>query len=254
MRHDFIDRYSRIESPIHALDPRAKAAAFFALIIICVSTPNSDWWAFVIYATLVLVVLFASGVPLRYFFSRLLIVLPFILLVCIFLPFMHKGGGQVSLGPISLSKEGLLMMRAILLKSLISVSCLILLSSTTQFADLLHGLEKLYVPRFLTTVSAFMYRYLFLLVDEAQRIARARDSRNYKGKWIWQVKTTGYIVATLFLRSQERAERVYQAMVSRGFEGEFPRWTEIRMRVYDYAFAVLFIGGAIIGRMVRPWS
>ena len=69
-------------------------------------------------------------------------------------------------------------------------------------------------------ILSFMYRYIFVIVDEVMRMKRARECRNFGGKRIWQIKTVGNMVGTLFLRSYERGERVYQSMVSRGYEGQ----------------------------------
>jgi len=179
MKHDFIDRYARIESPVHSLDPRAKTVAFLAIIIACVTTPPGDWWAFAIYAGLIVIIANASKLPVKYVLTRLMVVLPFILVVAVFVPFMNKGGTIYHLGPFSVSQNGLLVLWNVTAKALISVACLILLSSTTPFGDLMHGFERLRVPRFFTTVAAFMYRYIFIIVDEAERMSRARDSRNF---------------------------------------------------------------------------
>jgi len=254
MRHDFIDRYSRLDSPVHALDARAKAIALFALIVVCVSTPNKDWWPFAVYAGLVLIIAVASRIPPKYILSRLLIVIPFVIFIGIFLPFMHKGGTRINLGHIHIYSEGLIFFWGIAVKALISISCLILLSSTTPFADLMHGLELLHIPSFLTTVSSFMYRYIFIIVDEAERMARARDSRNFRGRWIWQAKTIGYMIASLFIRSHGRAERVMQAMSSRGFVGKFPRWSEPKMSSSDYIFIALILSCSIAGRLINLYK
>jgi cobalt/nickel transport system permease protein len=167
---------------------------------------------------------------------------------------MHKGGGKVDLGPFQVSKGGLLVLWNVAAKSLISVACLILLSSTTPFPDLMHGLERLRVPRFFTLVASFMYRYLFLIIDEEERMRRARDSRNFRGRWIWQSKVIGHMIGSLFLRSQERAERIYQAMCARGFDGTFPRWKETRLAWTDYTFLGLVFFTALAGRLVILWT
>ncbi len=254
MKHDFIDRYSRIESPVHSLDARAKVIALFVIIIACVTTPADQWWPFAIYAGLVMIIATASRIPWRYLLSRMLVVVPFIIVVAAFVPFMHKGGGKVDLGLFYVSRGGLLVVWNVAVKSLISVACLVILSSTTPFSDLMHGFERLHVPRFFTTVAAFMYRYIFIIVDEAERMKRARDSRNFRARWLWHARVVGYMVASLFLRSQERAERVYQAMAARGFDGTFPRWSETHMAAADYTFMLMVGGCAVVGRLVILWA
>jgi cobalt/nickel transport system permease protein len=254
MRHDFIDRYARLESPVHSLDARAKIIALFVLIIACVSTPPQDWWSFAIYAGLVVIIANASRLPVKYMVTRLLVVIPFVLVVALFVPFMNKGGTIYDLGPFSVSEHGLLVLWNVTVKALISVACLVVLSSTTPFGDLMHGFERLHAPKFFTTVAAFMYRYVFIIVDQAERMSRARDSRNFRGRWLWHARVIGYMVASLFLRSQERAERVYQAMSARGFNGTFPRWQDPVMRAPDYVFMIIVSATAIAGRLVVIWT
>lgn len=254
MKHDFIDRYSKLESPVHARDARAKTVALFAIVIACVTTPPRAWFAFCIYAGLVIIITAASRVPFRYLLTRMLAVVPFILVVAVFVPFMHNGGESTHWGWLTVSTSGLLILWNVTAKSLISVSCLILLTSTTHFPDLMHGFEQMHVPRFFTLVSSFMYRYIFIIVDEAERMKRARDSRNYRGKWIWQAKVIGFMIASLFLRSQERAEHVYQAMTARGFDGTYPRWTESKMFAADYIFMFAVAATAIAGRLAVLWT
>jgi cobalt/nickel transport system permease protein len=232
MSHVFLDEYSDLESPLHRLDPRAKLVGFVALIIICVSTPPNLYMAFAAYFGLEIVLVLISRLPWRHVLKRMLIVLPFILVVAMFLPFFNKGGGSYNLGPLTLSAHGLLVLWNVAAKSTVSVLAVILLSSTTPFPELLKGMEKLKVPHLMTTIMSFMYRYIFVLMDELQRMRRARDSRGWSGKWLWQAKVVGHMIAALFLRSYERGERVYAAMLARGYDGGV-------RTIYLYDFGVM---------------
>jgi len=129
----------------------------------------------------------------------------------------------------------------VLIKAWLSVLSLILLSSTTEFSELLKGLEQLRMPRVMVMTLSFMYRYIFLLVDEVIRMKQARDSRNFGGKRMWQLKTIGNMVGTLFLRSYERGERVYGAMVARGFDGRTRTLSNRRLARQDLYFGVGFL-------------
>jgi len=94
----------------------------------------------------------------------------------------------------------------------------ILLNSTTRFTDLLQVFRRLRVPALLVATLALMHRYLFVLAAETVRLRRARRSRTYAaGRWAgWQLTAT--IAAQLFVRTSERAERVYAAMCARGWK------------------------------------
>ncbi len=229
MQHSFLDSYSGLDSPLRRLDPRAKLAGLFIFVLLCVTTPPNLYVAFAAYLVLELMLLFLSRLPWRHVAARVLVVLPFILAVALFLPFFKKGGGSYNLGPLSVSGHGLLVLWNVAAKSTLSVLAVILLSSTTPFADLVKGMRKMRVPELLTSLLSFTYRYIFVLTDEAQRMRRARDSRGWKGRWLWQARTVGHMVATLFLRSYERGERVYAAMLARGYDGSLPM-------VYGYSF------------------
>ncbi|MEW6188716.1 MAG: energy-coupling factor transporter transmembrane component T [Actinomycetota bacterium] len=111
-------------------------------------------------------------------------------------------------------------------------------------------MEKLKIPKVMILILSFMYRYIFVLVDEVMRMKRARDSRNFGGHKTWQIKTIGNMIGTLFMRTYERAERVYVAMVSRGFSGEIKTLDNLHLTVRDFCFLSLIILYLIF---IRVW-
>jgi cobalt/nickel transport system permease protein len=130
---------------------------------------------------------------------------------------------------LSISAAGLERFFSISLKSWISVQMAILLASTAPFPTLLMAMRALHLPRLLVAIIGLMWRYLFVMVDEALRLMRAREARSsrsdqpgYKtgGKLVWRAKVTGGMAGSLFLRSLERSDRIYNAMLSRGYDGE----------------------------------
>jgi len=173
-----------------------------------------------------------AKLPLGHLAKKVFIILPFLLVVAISIPFMKKdavgGGYNLGFGGLSVSKSGLWILWNVVIKSSLGVFSMILLSSTTTFPELIKGMERLRTPKIFTTLTSFMYRYSFILVDETQRMKRARDSRCFGGKWFWQTKVFGHMIGTLFLRSYHRGERVYLAMLSRGYNGTMPGTTARR--------------------------
>ena len=89
--------------------------------------------------------------------------------------------------------------------------------------DLIVGLDRLRCPAVFTQIATFMLRYLDVLADDARRMRIARLARGYDPRFLWQVKAFAVSVGALFLRAYERGERVYLAMVSRGYAGRLPR-------------------------------
>ncbi|MFC1865837.1 cobalt ECF transporter T component CbiQ [Chloroflexota bacterium] len=240
MKHSFLDKYSDGDSLIHRLDPRAKLLATLAFVAAVVLTPAASWLAFGLYFAVIAVMLLLSRVPPAYIIRRSLVILPFVLLVAIFIPFFKEGGVATTVNlwgwHISLTRNGLELLGSILAKSWLSILSLLALTSTTGFTELLKGMEKLRVPGVMVMLLSFMYRYLFLLTDEVMRMKQARDSRSFGGKRLWQVKTAGNMIGTLFIRSYERGERVYASMVARGFDGHSRTLENLHFRCKDAVF------------------
>lgn len=239
MRHEFLDHHSGIESPIHHLDPRAKVAVFFSFILVGVSAPPHSVALFGVLVLGLVIITLVARLPLFHLFRKVLVILPFLFAITAFIPFIKKdaSGGEYNLGlGLSVSRTGLWMFWNVLIKSCLGVFSIILLYSTTPFPQLVRGLERLGLPRIFTVLLGFLYRYSFLLVDEVHRMKRARDSRSFGRRWPRQLSTLGHTVGTLFLRSFHRAERVYLAMLSRGYEGTMPGVTLGRFGAGEFLF------------------
>jgi len=242
MKHSFLDRYSELGSFIHKLDPRTKIVTTFIFVLAVVLTPPPLWQAFVLYLAIIATAILISRVPPLYIIKRSLVIIPFVLFIGIFIPFLRPGDatGSYNIWIWDVSNSGLVILWGVVIKSWLSVICLILLTATTRFTELLNGLEQLYFPKIMIMILSFMYRYIFVLVDEVIRMKQARDSRNFGGRQLQWLKTIGNMVGTLFIRSYERGERVYAAMVARGFEGQMRTLSRLRFRMADLYFAAAF--------------
>lgn len=233
MRHSFLDRYSDRDSLIHRLDARTKLVTTLLFLVALLLTPPGRWEAYLLYSGLLAVLILLSQVPPLYILRRSMTVIPFVLVMAALLPFWGREGQA----PVNM--QGVQVMVNILVKSWLSILSLILLTSTTRLNHLLKGMEQLKVPRVMVMLLSFMYRYIFVLVDEVMRLKQARDSRNFGGKWRWQLRTVGNIIGVLFIRSYERGERVYAAMVSRGFDGEMRSLKPPKLGRQDVRFGVI---------------
>jgi len=244
MKHNFIDQYSDLDSLIHRLDPRVKFISILAFIIVVVSTPIRNWLSMVTYFCLIVACLVLSRLPPVYVLKRSLAIFPFVLVIAVFIPFFKPGevAGSYNLwlGRISITYDGLFILANIASKAWLCILALILLSGTTKFTFLLKGLRQLRVPEVILMIISFMYRYIFLVVDEAMRMRQGRDSRNFGGTRWHQLRTIGHMVGTLFIRSYERGERIYAAMVARGFDGEVRSLNELRFAPADACFSFVF--------------
>ena len=244
------DQYHFQESLIHRLDPRVKVLITIGFIISNALLPDGRWLAFAATWIFLLFVNDLSNLGLGFTLKRSFVALPFAV-VAISAIFSPQGEplAEWDLGFITLipTNVGVIRFFSILVRSWLSVQMAILLVATTQFPDLIHAFEHLRVPRILTTIVAFLYRYLFVLTDEVYRLLRARDSRsaslpglNHGGKLAWRAKVAGSMAGQLFLRSYERSDRIYNAMLSRGYTGHLRTLNPHLMTRSDWL--VLFSG------------
>jgi cobalt/nickel transport system permease protein len=254
MHHDFIDKFSDLNSPIHRFDARFKIILLSALIFLTISFPPERYLAFVLYLLILAISITISKIPIAYILKKSLIIIPFVIMVSLFLPFMKSGavGGGYSLGigGLKIYHSKLIILWNLIIKSYLAIISLILLNATTHFSDLLLGLQKLKIPALFINMLSFFYRYIFIIVDEAERMKRARDSRSYQGKWLHQAKTIGDMVGMLFLRSFEKGERAYSAMCARGYDGRFLFQDKVKIK---YGEILVFIICLVIIISIRIW-
>ena len=221
MEHGLVDHCSQLNSYPHRLDARTKIILTLFLIVLEVSTPPQHFLTFVIYAGLLLWTLALSQVPPGLVVRRAVMVLPFSALTALGLPFVRGGETLVFLG-FNLSVPGIWLLIGATIKSMLGAVALILLVATTPFHQLLEGLRRLGMPTIFMDILALTYRYLYILMDEAKRLRRAAIARGYAPKWLPQAIIVGRLIGNLFIRSYERAERVYGAMRLRGYMGQIP--------------------------------
>ena len=208
------------DSPVHRMAPEVKIAAMVLYTVIVVVTPRERFWAFAGYALLLAVVAALARVRPGWLLKRSLIEVPFVILA-VALPFVGEGETVTVFG-LSLTVEGLYGAWNIVIKGTLGVLASLLLAATTTPRDLLVGLDRLRCPQIITQIATFMLRYLEVISGEARRMRIARISRGYDPRFLWQVKAFAIGIGSLFLRAFERGERVYLAMVSRGYTGRLP--------------------------------
>lgn len=212
--------YIHEQGRLHRLPPECKLAAALLFILAVVATPREAFWAFGVYAALVLAMSRAAHISLPAFARRLTLEVPF-LAFAFLMPFFGTGA-QVEVLGVSVYREGLWAGWNIVAKGTLGLGTSIVLAATTQVPELLVGMERLRVPRTFTAIGGFMVRYLDVIAADLHRMKVARESRCYDPRWIWQARAVAAGAASLFIRSYERGERVFLAMVSRGYEGAMP--------------------------------
>jgi cobalt/nickel transport system permease protein len=209
-----------VDSPVHRVPAQVKLVALFVFVLAVVSTPAAVFWAFGVYAVMLVGAVAVARLPALVVLRRLAVETPFIVFALL-LPFVATGP-QIDVLGVQLSESGVLGAWNVLAKGTLGVIAAILLSATTAPRDLLAGLERLRLPATLVAILSFMVRYLSVVSDDLHRMRVARESRGYAGGRVGHLRAVAGGVGALFVRSFERGERVHLAMRSRGYTGRMP--------------------------------
>lgn len=200
MTNVYPDRYSRLSSPIHRVPVSTKLPILLLFSIIVMASPMMPFSVAGLLGIALLIVAIMSRIPLRYLAQRLLRLELFVIGIA-GLMLLRPDGGMVFL--------------RLAARSTLCLVAVLLFSTTTQFTDILTLLRRWRLPPLLITLLALTFRYLFVLTDELGKMDRARLSRTFSRRVAWRSRAT--VIAQLFVRTTERAERVYAAMCARGW-------------------------------------
>lgn len=247
LRLDRLDRLSYQDTAVHRLDPRAKVIATLLFVTTVVSFPKYDILSLL--PLFLFPVLFAvlGDIPGGLIARKVAAVSPFALFVGIFNPLLDRG--TVAIAPGIAVAAGWLSFASILVKFSLSISAALLLIATTSFPGICHALNRLGFPDLFVTQLLFLYRYLFVLLDEASRMVRARESRSFGGGRI-PLRLFARLAGELLVRTVERAERIHGAMLARGFRGEMPARRPLSMRKADAAFLAATVALLLVVRFL----
>jgi cobalt/nickel transport system permease protein len=229
LHHVVLERWSRGESFVHARDARVKVLVLLAYLVALATTTRITPLAGACYAALLATAIVAARLPLASLALRAAAVLPFAGTFALFSVLAGDAGRAGSL----------------VAKSYLSAAAVLALAGTTPLPKLVRGLESLGVPRFLTLVIQFLYRYLFVISEQAQHMrlaALARGGRTRLGH-------AAGAAATLFGRSYARAEGIHGAMLARGFHGRMELLAEARVGAADIFFLAAGLAAAVALRL-----
>jgi len=243
MHIHFTDQYHEGESLIHRLDPRVKVILTVTFILTVSLTPFGAFGSYVMLFALLMATAVSAHMAPTYLLKRSIIALPFAL-AAITLPFTVPGDTLATVpifGGITISQAGTIRFVSILIKSWLSVQMAIILVTVTPFPAVLWALRALRLPSPLIAIVSLMYRYLFVLYEEATRLLRARAARSATvdgvrsgGSIVWRGQVAGRMAGSLMLRSFERSERIYNAMLARGYKGQLRTVAHSHLQTIDF--------------------
>lgn len=226
MENIFFEPAVRQNSIIHKMDSRIKVVAIFSFVAL---TSTMNYLPFLAAAmAFILILAGVSRLPAAYLAKRLVWIIPFGGILVLIFPFITAGVPvfQIKAGFISLaaSDEGIRRACMLFFRVMTAVTALSILTATTGFRELMTAFKELRIPGIMVSLMEFTVRYIFVLLDEVQRMRTARKARGFEGGGSLlnrhAVKTIGQLIGVLFVRSWERGERVYNAMLARGFSGQ----------------------------------
>jgi len=252
VHHSHIDRFAQGHSPIHGLDARAKLVAIIAYTAVLISFNRYCVSVLVPMAILPAVMLWIGRIPVWFAVRRVIILSPFIVMLCLASPLYDRAGMPAAFGPWEFRVTGGWLTAAdISLKFTLGILALTALVCTTPFAMLLEGMRRMHMPRLLAMQLGFLYRYLFVLIDEGMRIRRGRDFRgSSRAPVSRRLLAVGSIVGSLFVRTLERSDRIHVAMCARGYRGEPHSLSRLKFTLSDAAF----LAGVAVYLLACRWA
>jgi len=240
-----IDRYAHLESSIQRWDPRVKLVSM-GLFVFGVATLKT---LPVAVAALVAGTLFVriTGMPIGFVWGALKWVLLFLIPFFGIMPFTYPGPPAFEVLGIGFSMEGLRLGLLIMVKAVAIVLTAYAVFGSARFDVSMIALQRLKVPSILVQMLLFTYRYIFVLIEEMRRMTIAMRVRGFvMGTNLYTLKVIGNFVGSLLVRSFERTDRVYKAMLSKGYDGQFRTLVQFQARNKDFAKAALVVGTVVV--------
>jgi cobalt/nickel transport system permease protein len=244
----YLDLLARQKSFVHQLDPRAKLLTTLLFIASVVSFGKYSVTGLIPFVIYPLSLIALGNLPPGYLFKKVLIAVPFAFFVGIFNPVFDQEV-MVRIGSLGIS-GGWVSFASIMIRFFLTVSAALIMIASTGFDEICLAMRKMGVPASLSTQLLFLYRYLFVLIDEASRMARARAMRSFNGRGMG-LKVFSFLIGQLLLRTIDRASRIHLAMLCRGFDGELRLVRSFRLIGRDVAF---FVGWSTLFVVMRLYD
>lgn len=221
------------------------------LVFATALTPNGQWWTWGIYGVGLGSLILASRVNILVMLQR--VAIEFVFIGVVLLGTLFRDGGEIlwSWGFFRITSEGLIVLGSVALKAFLCLSTVNILVLTTPIPDLLQALVILKTPPLLVAILASMYRYLAVLIAEFNSMRRAAMARNLMSSPRWQRLLVGHMIGSLFIRTYERGDRIYQAMLSRGYTGSLPCLQVPQSKLNDYLAIIWTVILILCGQMAH---
>jgi cobalt/nickel transport system permease protein len=221
LNHVIMDHFAGKENWLTNIEARIKI--FYIGIGLIINICSQNTVVPLIFLTTSFILLLSIRIPLKNIVLRMSIPLLLGVFIMIIIG-LHKGETVIfSVLPygyeLAFKKEGLLSGLLILSRVTGGVMLLLLLSYTTSITKICMTARWMKIPDTLIEVLSFVYRYLFLLMEETETMMSSQRSRLGYKTWFKTIRSFGILGGMLIIRSITRAENAHSAMISRGYDG-----------------------------------
>lgn len=219
--HDLLDDYAHTNA-LRDINPGLKLSLGMGSILVCAFS-TSPLAPLLVAVTLGAATIFLAKIPARFYLKLLAIPLAFVLFSCLAVIFLQGGAALFSFGILGInlevSREGLNLALLLLSRTLGGMSALFFIALTTPMIEVFSILKSAGLPSFLIELSMLIYRYIFVLLDQAATIHTAQTMRLGGSSMRSSILSFSMLASVLFLRAWEQGERLMVAMDSRCYNG-----------------------------------
>lgn len=246
----YVEKYSTSAGLLQSMDSRVNLIGAIAVVVTAVAARTLI--SLVVLLALVLGLATVTRIPLRFFLYRATLFVPlFAGVIALPLLFITPGTpvAEVGIRPYVavITGEGVRRAAQFFLRVWVCVASLTLLILTTRFSKIIHAMERFKVPGLFVTLTSITFRFIFVLIDEAYRMVVARESRAVgKESRMDVLRSMARVAGTLFIRSYERGERVYMAMLARGYSGRFRSLDHTEAQTRDFVFGLAVVSICLV--------
>lgn len=243
-----MDELAAMDTPVHRFSALSKLFVTVLYILTVMSFGKYDLTGVFMMALYPYFMFQLCGIPFRTCLYKMRYIIPLVAFVGIFNPFFDRAV-LLRIGSLGIS-GGMISFITLLCKGLLCLSASFLLVSTTKIDDLCAALRRIHIPSMLVTVFMLTYRYISVLTEEVAVMSDAYHLRAPGQKGI-AVQAWGSFLGQLLLRSMDRAEELYAAMLLRGYRGEFPETHHDHKSSASLIFALVSAVLIILFRLVN---
>lgn len=244
---DQIERSKDQISQLSDFDPRSKIFVTLIFLIILLSIPLKKLDILILFFIFPIISCAMADIAYYKLFLRSLIILPFVLLIGIFNP-IYDREVSFTIGKLAIT-DGWISYISIIVRGILSTQAVFVLIFSTGFHNICRGLERIGVPSLFVTQLLFVYRYIFVLLQETLSMERAKKSRSF-GQRSFPVKIWGIFIGQLLIRTINRSERIHLAMLSRGFNNSVPSLIYTHWRYKDSLYLILWASLFVLLRVI----